>query len=176
MAVMTEAERGPTGLAPGIPDQDLTPTPARAEGFEQLYADEYEPMLRIAYLLVDSNEAAEEAVHDAFAKVYERWDRLANPGGYLRTCVVNRCRDVQRRRQVERRTPTPVASEVTELGADELADALAALPIKRWAAIVLRFYDGLSEARIAEVLGVRPGTVKSLLSRGLAQLREAIEP
>jgi len=141
MAVMTEAERGPTGLAPGIPDQDLTPTPARAEGFEQLYADEYEPMLRIAYLLVDSNEAAEEAVHDAFAKVYERWDRLANPGGYLRTCVVNRCRDVQRR-----------------------------------AAIVLRFYDGLSEARIAEVLGVRPGTVKSLLSRGLAQLREAIEP
>ena len=100
----------------------------------------------------------------------------ANPGAYLRTCVVNRCRDLQRRRRTERRTPLPPAERSTELGADELADALAALPIKRRAAIVLRYYDGLSEARIAEVLGVPPGTVKSLLSRGLAELREVIEP
>ena len=90
--------------------------------------------------------------------------------------MVNRCRDVQRRRRTERRTPLPPTDQSTELGADELADALAALPIKRRAAIVLRYYDGLSEARIAEVLGVKPGTVKSLLSRGLAELREVIEP
>jgi RNA polymerase sigma-70 factor (sigma-E family) len=146
------------------------------EGFEALYVTEYQPMLRIAFLLVDSADLAEEVVHDAFARVGERWAKLANPGGYLRTCVVNRCRDVQRRRRTERRTPLPPPDHSTELGADELADALAALPIKRRAAIVLRYYDGLSEARIAEVLGVKPGTVKSLLSRGLAELREVIEP
>ncbi len=68
-------------------------------------------MLRIAFLLVDSTDLAEEVVHDAFAKVYERWDKLTNPGGYLRTCVVNRCRDLQRRRRTERRTPLPPAEQ-----------------------------------------------------------------
>ncbi len=152
------------------------PTADRVNGFEQLYAEEYEPMLRIAFLLVDSTDLAEEVVHDAFAKVYERWDKVTGPGAYLRTCVVNRCRDLQRRRRTERRTALPPAEQSTELGADELADALGALPIKRRAAIVLRYYDGLSEARIAEVLGVKAGTVKSLVSRGLAELREVIEP
>jgi RNA polymerase sigma-70 factor (sigma-E family) len=151
-------------------------TPGRDQSFEALYGEEYEPMLRIAFLLVDSTDLAEEVVHDAFAKVFERWSKVTNPGAYLRTCVVNRCRDVQRRRRTERRTPLPPAERSAELGADELADALATLPIKRRAAIVLRYYDGLSETRIAEVLGVPPGTVKSLLSRGLAELREVIEP
>jgi RNA polymerase sigma-70 factor (sigma-E family) len=177
MAAMTEAESEVGDLVAeiGTGGEEPAPLADRAHGFEVLYSTEYEPMLRIAYLLVDSTEVAEEAVHDAFAKVYERWDRLANPGGYLRTCVVNRCRDVQRRRRTERDAPPSPVDDRTELGADELADALAALPIKRRAAIVLRYYDGLSEARIAEVLGVRPGTVKSLLSRGLAELREVIE-
>ena len=175
MAAMTEAERDVPVVAPRVDAGPLTLGTGRAEGFEALYSVEYEPMVRIAFLLVDSPEAAEEAVHDAFAKVYERWDRLANPGGYLRTCVVNRCRDVQRRRRTERRSTPQRADETIELGADELADALAALPIKRRAVIVLRYYDGLSEARIAEVLGMKPGTVKSSLSRGLAELREAIE-
>ena len=189
MATMSEAAgevEGGTTLDPssgGVADGSSGPAPMamstatdRAEGFEQLYSDEYEPMLRIAFLLVDSTDLAEEVVHDAFAKVFERWSKVANPGAYLRTCVVNRCRDVQRRRRTERRTALPSAERSTELGADELADALATLPIKRRAAIVLRYYDGLGEARIAEVLGVQPGTVKSLLSRGLAELREVIVP
>lgn len=58
---------------------------------------------------------------------------------------------------------------------DDLADAIAALPPKRRAAVVLRFYLDLSEADIAETPGVRPGTVKSLLSRGLAELRSALQ-
>jgi RNA polymerase sigma factor (sigma-70 family) len=52
---------------------------------------------------------------------------------------------------------------------------LAALPVRRRAAVVLRFYEDLSEAEIAHALGVRPGTVKSLLHRGLNQLRQAVE-
>jgi len=57
-----------------------------------------------------------------------------------------------------------------------MLDALDRLPARRRAAIVLRFYEDLAEADIAQVLGCRPGTVKSLLSRGLAQLRKEVEP
>jgi len=183
MATMSEAGgeaqaelEAAAAVAAAVPAAPIASTGGWVDGFEALYVGEYQPMLRIAFLLVDSTDLAQEVVHDAFAQVCERWAKLVNPGGYLRTCVVNRCRDVQRRRRTERRTPLPPSDQSTELGADELADALAALPIKRRAAIVLRYYDGLSEARIAEVLGVKPGTVKSLLSRGLAELREVIEP
>jgi RNA polymerase sigma-70 factor (sigma-E family) len=149
--------------------------PERGVGsFEVLYAEEVDAMARLAYLMVGSPEQAEELVHDAFARLYERWDRVDNPGGYLRTCVVNSCRDTLRRRGVERRAVT--AAQADAQPTDFLADALAALPYRQRAAIVLRFYEDRSEADIAEVLGVRPGTVKSLLHRGLAQLREVIEP
>lgn len=146
----------------------------RDGGFEALYRLEYEPMLRVAYLLLGAAEPAEEATHDAFAKVYERWHGIDQPGAYLRRCVVNRCRDVQRRRRLERdRTPDPT-SAYDELGARELLDALAALPHRQRAAVVLRFYEGLSEADTAAALGVPVGTVKSNVSRALDQLRRTV--
>ena len=156
------------------------PAPERVVGevdaaFDQLYEREFTAMLRLAVLLVDSREQAEEAVHDAFARVYERWAKLDRPGAYLRTCVVNRCRDLQRRRRFERGRGAEAGEASTDLGADELLDALRDLSPKRRAALVLRYYEDLSEADIAEALGVRPGTVKSLLSRGLDELREVIE-
>lgn len=146
------------------------------DGFEALYRREYEPMSRVAYLLLDSADAAAEATQDAFAKVYERWDRIDDHGAYLRSCVVNRCRDLQRRRRLERaRTPDP-ATGYDELGARELLDALAKLPMRQRAAVVLRYYEGLSEAEIAAALDMPVGTVKSTVSRALTQLREAVTP
>ncbi len=111
---------------------------------------------------------------DAFAKVYERWDRLDEPGASLRTTVVNRCRDVLRRRLVARRRPPdrPVAAYQD---ADHLVDALACLEPRRRAAVILRFYADMPEAEIAAALDIRVGTVKSMLHRSLRQLREAVE-
>ncbi len=143
--------------------------------FESLYADEVDAMARLAFLMVGSETQAEELVHDAFARLYERWDRVDNPGGYLRTCVVNGCKDRLRRRGVERRHAAS-SPGATEPVTDHLADVLAALPYRQRAAVVLRYYEDRSEADIADLLGVRPGTVKSLLHRGLANLREVIEP
>lgn len=116
----------------------------RDVAFDELYQREYEPMVRVAVLLLGGQDRAEEVVHDAFARVYERWDKVDNHGGYLRTAVVNRCRDVQRRWLVERRTAAsrqPDATDAGEvaLGANELVDALASIPSKRRAALVLRF-------------------------------------
>ncbi len=152
----------------------------RDVAFDELYQREYEPMVRVAVLLLGGQDRAEEVVHDAFARVYERWDKVDNHGGYLRTAVVNRCRDVQRRWLVERRTAAsrqPDATDAGEvaLGANELVDALASIPSKRRAALVLRFYADLTEADIATTLDVAPGTVKSLISRGLADLRKVVE-
>jgi RNA polymerase sigma factor (sigma-70 family) len=141
----------------------------RDVGFEVLYQDEYEPMVRVAALMLRDDDAAAEVVHDSFAKVYERWDRLDRPGAYLRTSVVNGCRDRRRRTRFRQQVVVPPAEAAT-LGQDDLLGVLDALSPRQRDALVLRFYLGLSEAEIAEALGVRPGTVKSLVHRGLAEL------
>ena len=142
--------------------------------FEDLYARESAAMVRVAYLLTSSQAQAEEIVQDAFAQVYERWQRIENPAGYLRTCVVNGARRQLRRRKLalERERFEAVGSDAAE--PEYLADALASLPPKRRAAVVLRYFSDLSEADIAVALGVRPGTVKSMLHRSLADLRVAL--
>jgi RNA polymerase sigma-70 factor (sigma-E family) len=142
--------------------------------FDDLYVAEYRRMVRLAFVMLDEAGAAEEVVQDAFARVYERWAKLDQPGGYLRTCVVNGCRDVLRRRRVARFRPSPPAP-ADQAAPDHLLDALAVLSPARRAAVILRYYADLPEAEIADALGVRPGTVKSMLHRALLQLREVVE-
>ena len=152
---------------------DAAPVVVELTGFDELYRLEFEPMVRLAYLLCGDRETALEVAHDAFVVTCERWERLDRPGGYLRTAVVNRCRDLGRRQRF--RSSAPVPERATAMPDDYLADAIAALPPRRRAAVVLRYYLDLSEADIAETLGVRPGTVKSLLSRGLAELKMSLD-
>lgn len=149
--------------------------------FEQLYRREYEPMLRVAFLLVGSESTAEEVVQDAFVRVHGRFARLERPGGFLRTCVVNACRDRLRRRgRFATRMPLLEAAAAQQgSGATDHADlyhSLLRLPHRQRAALVLRFYEGWSDNDIAQTIGVRPGTVKSLVHRGLAALRKEITP
>jgi RNA polymerase sigma factor (sigma-70 family) len=152
------------------------PVEVAATTFDDLFRTRYEPMVRVAFLLVGSRAEAEDVVQDAFARIELRWARLDNAEGYLHRCVVNRSYDVLRRRRLEQRFRLLHRDDAaTELEADELADALASLAPKRRAAVVLRYYAGLPEREIAEVLRVRPGTVKSMLHRALAQLREVID-
>jgi RNA polymerase sigma-70 factor (sigma-E family) len=152
-----------------------TPPPG---SLADLYRERYVPMVRLAYLMVGSATVAEDLVQDAFARMYRHWDTTQHPRAYLRTAVVNACRSHLRRLALERayrRHPSAAANhQVAE--ADELFDALAVLPSRQRAALVLRFYEDLSEADIAVALGCRPGTVKSLLHRGLAELRKVVEP
>ena len=164
---------------------DEAPEPAAADhaaghivtaaGFDDLYRAEYRPMVRLARGLVDTSESAEEIVQEAFAKVFERWSRLDEPGGYLRTAVVNGARSELRKREVRRRIGLTRRALPPPAEQDYLIDALETLPPKQKTALVLRFYGDMSEKEIAEAMGVRPGTVKSTTSRGLAALRKAIE-
>ena len=144
------------------------------EHFLDLYRDTYAPMVRLAHLLTAADPAAEELVQDAFLRVRSRWDRVDNPTAYVRTAVVNACRNHQRRRVLERRHRT-VMNDLSQDAPGELRDAIAALPGRQRAAIVLRYYEDLPEAEIADVLGCSVPAVKSLLHRAIQDLRKVIE-
>lgn len=145
------------------------------EGLVALYIERRVALVRLAYLLTSDREVAEEVVHDALLAVRPRWETIDDPPAYLRTAVVNRCRSWLRRQRTAR-AYTPPRAEDAGLGADELWDALATLDERRRTAIVLRFYGDLPDAVIAEILGCRPATVRTLVHRGLHALRKEIEP
>ena len=153
-----------------LPSQVVTPS-----SFDELFVHEVEPMIRLAISLVDTRERAEEIVQDAFEKTLMAWRRLDRPGAYLRLAVINGCRSELRRRRVVRGAPNPTADDRLSSPADsDMLDALRRLTPKRRIALTLRFYADLPEAEIAELMGVRLGTVKSLVSRGLADLRKVV--
>lgn len=143
------------------------------EDIEAVYRRMYPGLVRMAYLLVDTQELAEEAVQDAFAKAYPKWSRVQTPEAYMRTCVINACRRVQRRRKVMGRTPPP-PFEHGELHADHIADVVRTLRSPMKEAVVLRYYLQLSDPEIAEALGIAVGTVKSTLHRARAMLKKEL--
>ncbi|HEY2430522.1 MAG TPA: SigE family RNA polymerase sigma factor [Acidimicrobiales bacterium] len=146
------------------------------EAFTALYRQQYAPMVRLAFLLVGTDSVAEELVQDAFLRVRDPIEAVDRPVAYLRRAVVNACRNHHRHQAVERRGAARLAGgDSAEPELDHLADALARLPDRQRAVLVLRYYLGCSEVEIADALGCRPGTVKSLASRGLAALREVLE-
>ena len=144
------------------------------DGFVALYRERYEPMVRLAFLMIGDRAVAEELVQDAFVSVHRSWHRATQPSAYLRAAVVNACRSWGRRRSLEllRRPPAP---DPAELVADELWDVIATLPPRQRAAIVLWFYEDLPDEEIAELLGCRVATVRTSVFRALAKLRKEIE-
>jgi RNA polymerase sigma factor (sigma-70 family) len=137
----------------------------------ELYEREWSPLTRVAYVLTSSRSTAEEIVQDAFVRLQETQTTVLNPAAYLRTVVVNACRDTHRHQAVVARNPPP-APKPAIAEHDELFDALARLPWRQQAALVLRYHVDLTERDIAETLGCRPSTVRSLVRRALATLRK----
>jgi RNA polymerase sigma-70 factor (sigma-E family) len=148
------------------------------EGFADFYRSTQPGMIRLAYLLTGAHEVAADLTQDAFVALHARWGSIDDPLAYVRRSVVNACRSHHRRAAMRRRR-TPIAmaglGAPIALEADELFDALSRLSARERAAIVLRFYEDLSERDAASALGCRPGTVGSLVHRGLEHLREEIE-
>lgn len=145
--------------------------------FADLYVSQHDRLVRLAYVLTGSREVAEDVVQDSFVRLYRHWLAAEKPEQYVRQIVVNGCRSHHRRtgRQRDKMAKLHVVDSTIDRHGVELSDVLLELPYRQRAAIVLRFYSDLSEAEIAEVLGCRPGTVGSLIHRGLARLRMVIE-
>lgn len=143
------------------------------EPFEVVYRREFLGLVRLAMVLVDEQEIAEEVVQDAFAGLYLRYRLVAAPLPYLRASVLNGCRKVLRRRTFLRRQPQP-ATENSALVYNHVIDAVRRLPARQRAAVVLRYELQQTDAEIAETMNLPIGTVKSTLHRAVARLREEI--
>ena len=145
-------------------------------------------LFRTALLLAGQDRAAaEDLLQLALERAYRHWARVCRSGDperYVRRIVVNAANDRWRRavRRPEQSLGPGEAGPVAEDQADAVAErdflirALAGLPLRQRSVLVLRYYNDLSEAEIADVLGCSVGTVKSQASRGLARLREIAVP
>ena len=138
--------------------------------FEDLYATQFVPMVRLATLLCGRVEVARDIVQDAFVALHVKWSGVEQPMAYLRQSVVNGCRSRARWDKLRRGQASTVEPWV-EPEAAELNDVLARLPNRQRAAIVLRYYEGRTENEIADLLRCRPGSVGPLISRGLQSMR-----
>ena len=161
--------------------EDSYVTGTEGSRLADLYVRHAADATRLAYLLTGDRQLAEDLVQDAFVKLAGRLVHLRDPGAfdaYLRRTVVNLANSHFRRKRVERTYLSRTAAEPTvfeeapDTGRrDELWKGLQRLPTRQRTAIVLRVYEDLPEDRVADILGCRPGTVRSLVSRGLAELR-----
>lgn len=159
--------------------------PARAaEDLESFLAERGEPLLRTAALLAGGTDTGEDLLQEALERVLRHWDRIdGNPEGYLRRTLYHLAADGWRRQSAwRRRLPLLAAGRVPQpdrIAEVDLRDAmvrlLRQLPPRQRAAIVARYWEGLTEAETAQAMGCSAGTVKSAISRGLRRLRELSE-
>jgi RNA polymerase sigma-70 factor (sigma-E family) len=149
-------------------------------GFRDYVTSRSGSLLRMAFLLTRNQADAEDLVQAALAKTYQAWDRIVDRNaldGYVRRAMVNTHISWWRRRRVEE-YPTddiPDRAVADHAGDSELSDALQRaldrLPSRMRAAVVLRYFEDMTEAEVADILGVSQGTVKSTVSRAVAKLR-----
>src|SRR5215204_3934530 len=145
------------------------------DDFTDFYRDAYPGAVRLAWLLTHDHAAAEDVVQDAFVRVRPRLAMVSERPAYLRTAIVNGCRDCARSagRADAGWRRLRVVTEVSSIDKpSELLDAVAHLPYKQRAVVVLRFWADLREEEIAEVVGVRPATVRSITARALERMRK----
>jgi RNA polymerase sigma factor (sigma-70 family) len=178
VAEQVDGDTNPDTSDPGTSHPDTSDPGTAASGamaptFDVVYAAEFLPLVRLATLMCGRVEVARDIVPDAFVALHRRWATVDQPSAYVRRSVVNGCRS--HARWERRRRGRPVEDEPTAADeVTELFDVLARLPHRQRAAIVLRFYEGRSEAEIAEMLRCRPGTVGPLITRGLRAMRDEL--
>lgn len=158
----------------------------RDEAMLRLFDEHYVPLCRLAFVILGDHALAEEVVMEALVKTFSGWGRLRDKGRadfYLRRAVINLSRSGIRRKIVERRaqaslearpssSPDPDAPENSAI----LLAAVRELPERQRACVVLRYYEDLPDAQVAEILDCSVGTVKSQLSKARAKLLATLEP
>ncbi len=159
--------------------------------FEQFVTASSDALLRTAYLVAWDPVEAEDMVQECLLAVARRWPRVRrmdHPHAYARRVLVNLALDGAPRRTRRRQelvgdeaaglAAVPDESSARRLDAvglrAELIEALGTLPPRQRAVLVLRYFEDLSEAQVADLLGCSLGTVKSTASRGLTRLQTAL--
>lgn len=153
--------------------------------FDDFVAERLDPLLRYATVLCYDPHLAKDVVQEVLLRAQQQWPRITakadSPSAYVKRMVTNEF--LSWRRRAANREVGASSRTLDELGPptadrtrhyderEDMVARLAVLPRRQRAALVLRFYEGCDDAEIAAVLDCRPGTVRSLISRGLATLR-----
>ena len=156
----------------------------RSGGYDDFVASRGPALLRTAYLICGDRQLAEDLFQDAMARLLMHWTRVSrgNPEAYARRILVNSTinwRQRVRSREVSvAAVPDRAGADFTATHAerDEMWAALARLPRRQRAVLVLRYYEDLTEAQSAAMLGCSVGTIKSQHAKALANLRRPVEP
>ncbi|MEO3891482.1 SigE family RNA polymerase sigma factor [Nonomuraea sp. B5E05] len=150
-------------------------------GFDDFVAKQTDALLRYGYVLTGNPHDAADLVQEALVRLCSAWPRVRrkdSPDSYVRTTMARLHISVWRRHRREHLTGEPpdrVHREVFPLDEEQgLWEELAELPRRQRAVLVLRYYEQLSDAEIAKVLGISPGTVRSQAFRGLDKLRSSL--
>lgn len=146
--------------------------------FELFFRDQHPRAVRLAWFLTRSQTAAEDITQEAMLATHARFETLNEPAAFLTRVIVNKCHSWTRQTIVRRTTleALPHPNDATEHGSDvELLDAVQRLPYRQQVVIITRYWGGWSEREIAAALDCRPGTVKSLASRALDQLKKELD-
>jgi RNA polymerase sigma-70 factor (sigma-E family) len=162
--------------------------PAEEADFRAFVAARSSSLLWFAHVLTGDPHTAEDVVQTALARTAAAWARVRrkdNPEGYVRRAIVTTHLNALRRRPWREQPRDFISNEADDAAAarpeqdlderDAMWSALGELPPKQRAVLVLRYYEDLSEADIAEVLGCSRGTVKSQAAKGLSRLRQIVE-
>jgi RNA polymerase sigma factor (sigma-70 family) len=145
-------------------------------GFDDFYTTQWRGAFRLAALMTNDVEAGADIAQDVFANMSRRWATIERPDAYLQRSLTNASSNWRRTgRTAAAKLHLLAVPDVDEAPIDGLAEAVARLPFRQRAVVVLRYYADLSEAEIARALDCRPGTVKSLGSRALAALSKEID-
>jgi RNA polymerase sigma factor (sigma-70 family) len=143
--------------------------------FDDFYAERWPHAFRLAALMTHDVEAGADIAQDVFATMSRRWATIERPDAYLQRALTNASSNWRRRgRTAERKLHLLVVHDDDDVKFDELADAVARLPFRQRAVVVLRYYADLSEAEIGRALDCPPGTVKSLSSRAIEALSREV--
>jgi RNA polymerase sigma-70 factor (sigma-E family) len=160
--------------------------------FDQFVAETAEPLLRAAFLITWDFAEAEDLVQECLYQIARRWPRvrrMAHRAAYTRTVLVHLALDEGKHRSRRRSELDSSAGTFLETHEDDAAvrvigrveasadllRVLGKLPPRQRVALVLRYFEDLSEMEVAEVMGCSVGTVKSTTSRALSRLREEME-
>jgi len=170
-----------TAEVPCVVEHKSLDGPSNRVTWSEIYRDERDSLVRLAYLVTGSRVVAEDLVQDTFIRVMARLEAADSPGPYLRRSVLNACyswhrrsrrevhmaddEDRDRSREQRDGAPQPV----------EMWDALSHLSQRQRTILVMRYYLDMTEADVAATLGCRIGTVKSTSHRALKDLRRMLE-
>ncbi len=158
---------------PGSADE-----PGYADSFERFYADSWQRVYRALVVGIGDSELAREAVDEAMVRAYERWrsvSSMANREGWVYRVASNWATSrLRRRRSQLRPVGTSETSQDPEVVDPRLLEAVRGLSPKRRDVVVARYLLDMSESATSEALGIPEGTVKSRLSRALAELKEVL--